>query len=210
MNFGVFKFPGFCKPRLKLNLITQIKQIMNVAEVKELKNFERSNEAKELLERLVRDCGPLMTRKGWKLKCLKEFFPVNQGLLGMNCNKNVIMIRLRPSNDKNSFYSYDEFILGTMIHELTHMQISAHSSDFYRLKDELEDEVNKDMLGIKQFGVPLFSGTARLLGGKPVPVNDKASLREIMLTRALKRETSGALVTSGQVLDNSLKTRKRK
>ena len=78
-----------------------------------------------------------------------------------------IKIRLRQVHDKSSFFPYDEHILGTMIHELTHMVESSHSSRFYKLMDELHDEVDKDRAGMSSYPsthfVP-FVGTGAKLG----------------------------------------------
>lgn len=118
-----------------------------VWETKELEKFSRSNEAKQLLEKLAQTVGPLMERKKWKVPILKEFFPANDGLLGLNVNRGQsILVRLRPHYNKDEFFPW-EHILGTMIHELTHIQIGPHNADFYKLMDELADEVDADVAG---------------------------------------------------------------
>ena len=92
----------------------------NVQKVTSLSKLPRAEEAIDLLNRLVRDCSPLMKRKGWTVKHLKEFYPKEEGLLGLNVNRGntikitkiitrfyfslffclgaVISIRLRPPN----------------------------------------------------------------------------------------------------------------
>ena len=53
------------------------------------------------------------------------------------------MVRLRSPHDKTSFLPWHD-VLGTLVHELTHMKIGAHSAEFYALLDELYTEVEKD------------------------------------------------------------------
>ena len=116
----------------------------NVWETKALVKMSRKDEAKKLLDRLASICGPVMGRRQWRVKCLKEFFPTNAGLLGMNVNRGAsIFIRLRPGHDKDSFLPWHE-VLGTMVHELTHMSVGSHSAEFYKLMDQVHDEVDKD------------------------------------------------------------------
>jgi len=67
-----------------------------VRSIESLNFFERADEAKAILERLARDCAPLLRRRKWNIKKLKEFFPKDPGLLGMNVNRSNILIRLRP------------------------------------------------------------------------------------------------------------------
>ena len=86
------------------------------------------------------------------MKHLQEFCPKNGGLLGLNVNRGAaIKIRLRQPHDSNSFYPYEEHILGTMVHELTHMVEGSHSSRFYKLMDELHDEVDRDISAMRSY-----------------------------------------------------------
>ena len=65
------------------------------------------------------------------------------------------------------FLSFEE-ILGTLIHEITHIKISPHSAEFYKLMEDLYAEVEKDMAaGLTAVGTlnyVAFSGTAHRLG----------------------------------------------
>lgn len=45
---------------------------------------------------------------------------------------------------EGAFYPY-EHLLHTMLHELTHMEISPHSASFYKMLDELRDECEQLM-----------------------------------------------------------------
>jgi hypothetical protein len=114
-------------------------------EIKTLKKYIDEAKANELLHKLAATVLPLMTRKGWRVPELKEFFPKNPGLLGLNVNHGQsILIRLRPANDQGRFYDW-EHCLGTLLHELTHIVIGPHNAEFYKMLDTLDDEVQKDI-----------------------------------------------------------------
>ena len=161
--------------------------------IKELKKESRSEEAKELLERLMKHCAPAIKRHKWKLVELKEFYPKNNGLLGVNVNKATICIRLRCPFNKDNFREWHE-LLGVMVHELTHMDISKHSAEFYTKMDELYTEIENDESSglINRFdgtnvnaGIP--SGPGRALGGKDIGAKPK-SREEIAHDRAAAAE----------------------
>jgi len=104
--------------------------------------------------------------------------------------------------------------MGTMIHELTHMVISPHNAKFYSLMDELAEEISADISNPNRTiidNLDVFSGKANILGskGQKVEATNKSSLREKMLTEALRREGLQKLgENSGQVLNPS-KSKKR-
>ena len=105
-----------------------------------LKKEPRADEARRLLERLADQVLPIMHRHKWRVAKLAEFFPRNDGLLGMNVNRGAkILIRLRPPSDRGSFYPW-EHLLGTLLHELVHMEIGPHSAAFYKALDALWKE----------------------------------------------------------------------
>jgi WLM domain len=108
-------------------------------------------------------------RRQWSVKLLKEFYPADKSLLGLNVNRGqCISVRLRNIHDERSFLQWED-ILGTFVHELTHIQEGSHSAAFYRLMDQLIDEVEKDMIQSQNLGVAPgfipFSGTGHRLGG---------------------------------------------
>ena len=150
-----------------------------VGETKALVKMQRSDEAKSLLNRLVVVCSSVMTSRGWHVKCLKEFYPSNAGLLGMNVNRGAsILIRLRPGFDKDSFLPWHD-ILGTMVHELTHMAIGPHSAEFYKLMDTIYDEVEKSAgaMGTEKKGISnlAFLTKSNRLGGAATTILGKTS-----------------------------------
>ena len=108
-------------------------------------------EARDLLERAATATLPLMAKRGWKVDVLKEFFPRNAGLLGLNASfgkgtsdhRCTISVRCRPAHagKRGGCYMYRD-IIGTLVHELTHIVHSAHDERFYALMDELLNEVD--------------------------------------------------------------------
>ena len=179
----------------------------NVWETKALVRMEKSEEAKKLLDRLASICAPVMARRSWRVKCLKEFYPKNAGLLGMNVNRGVsIFIRLRPDSDKNSFLPW-ESLLGTMVHELTHMGVGSHSAEFYKLMDEVYDEVEKDAGASgtekKSISGAIFMTKSHRLGGGAV--TQHTSLSKAACDAALRRvQSSIRSASSGQKLGGAV------
>mmetsp|Transcript_30084 Transcript_30084/g.38649 ORF Transcript_30084/g.38649 Transcript_30084/m.38649 type:complete len:496 (-) Transcript_30084:113-1600(-) len=147
-----------------------LENLCKVWEVKSLK-LPRQKECQELLEKIARQVEPILMRRKWKVRLLTEFSPKDRGLLGMNVNRGQkILIRMRPAHSPNSFYPY-EHLLGTMLHELAHMEIGPHNAAFQKLWDDLWDEVEQLMdQGItgKTQTSTSFSGVGHTLGGKKI------------------------------------------
>lgn len=97
-------------------------------------------QALNLLTRAAEQVKPIMAKRNWVVPLLTEFYPDSTNLLGLNHNHGQkIEVRLRyPMND-NAFLPYED-ILGTLLHELVHIEIGPHNEDFYRLLDELKAE----------------------------------------------------------------------
>jgi DNA-dependent metalloprotease WSS1 len=113
------------------------------------------------------------------------------------------MIRLREHHNNNVFLPW-ESLLGTLVHELVHIEISSHSYEFYKLVDELSDQVQDDMLGRSSSSSSyIFSESGgHRLGGNSMPGN--SSLRELSLSAASKRQRLNDLCPStGQRLGGS-------
>lgn len=108
----------------------------------ELSTYPRSDEAKNILNRLLSYTRDMVIRRNFHFT-LEEFYPKDKKLYGLNINRQIIKIRLRNSNDVNQFLVWD-FILGTFIHELTHMLIHKHDATFYKKMDELHNEADDD------------------------------------------------------------------
>ncbi|KAJ2697164.1 hypothetical protein H4218_004140 [Coemansia sp. IMI 209128] len=111
-----------------------------IGSVHALKRRPQSAEALQLLHRLAAQVRPIMASRQWKVQVLREFFPTNPSLLGLNVNRGQeIRIRLRPSHDPTQFLPYYD-LLGTMLHELVHIVRGPHDAEFYRKLDELKSE----------------------------------------------------------------------
>jgi hypothetical protein len=116
---------------------TQYKIVQTVA----LKTMPNPALARELLERLVLVTAKVVEKRRWRVPVLKEFYPKNKGLLGLNVNRGQsIMIRLREGSDQFSFLPWHS-VLGTLVHELTHNVVGEHSAEFYEMMDKVYDEV---------------------------------------------------------------------
>ena len=111
------------------------------------------------------------------------------------------MIRLREPEDSSSFLPW-ESILGTMLHELCHIAIGAHSADFYKLLDELWTEIESSNTNLwsgsnKTSAVGpsySFDGAYRKLGsGSSAPSKD---LKRLAAEAALKRQAFNAVSCS--------------
>ena len=169
-----------------------------VWEVCPLKKMPNPEKATQYLNNLVKATANIMLKRKWKVKVLKEFYPTNDNLLGMNVNRGAsICIRLRSPHDRNVFLEWHD-ILGTMCHELAHMVISPHNAEFYKLWDQIADEVAMESSGMIGFGnranngtsssssVIPFSGNSTALGGGKVVPRERMS--EVAAQAAIKRQ----------------------
>jgi len=168
-----------------------------IHEIKSIKKHSRSQEALELLHRLAKDTHKVLKRHGWRVTSLQEFYPKNKSLLGININRSVIKVRLRSPHDINSFMEYHH-LLGTMVHEITHMKHSNHSAAFYETMDSLHDEVDEDML------TPTFDEGKKVGGATPMQSRGEVSVNErrrLTAEAAKKRlQTQTLLGTGGRKL----------
>ncbi|CAM9143405.1 unnamed protein product, partial [Scytosiphon promiscuus] len=167
--------------------------LWGIWEVKEVKGRPRQTEARELLQRLADQVKPICVAHEWKVPLLVEFVPKDAGLLGMNVNRGQkICIRLRPASDEGNFYPYEN-VLGTMLHELVHMEIGPHSAKFYKMLDQLTDECDKLIReGITGRNMP-FAGEGQSLGG----VRGPADVRAAALKAAEKRQRQQGIMGGG-------------
>jgi len=99
------------------------------------------SKAKELLARAAEAVKPVMAKRKWRVHHLSEFYPPAPQLLGLNHNHGQkVEIRLRSPRNKNQFLPY-ESILGTLLHELCHNEIGPHNAEFYKLLDEVTQQM---------------------------------------------------------------------
>eukprot|EP00200_Dunaliella_tertiolecta_P012333 CAMPEP_0202389862 /NCGR_PEP_ID=MMETSP1127-20130417/85378_1 /ASSEMBLY_ACC=CAM_ASM_000462 /TAXON_ID=3047 /ORGANISM="Dunaliella tertiolecta, Strain CCMP1320" /LENGTH=370 /DNA_ID=CAMNT_0048991785 /DNA_START=94 /DNA_END=1203 /DNA_ORIENTATION=- len=139
-----------------------------VHEIKTL-GYEEDAQALKLLRDAAYQVQPLMRRRNWVVPTLKEFYPANANLLGLNVGggggqTKEIKIRLRSAYSKLSFLRY-ESVLGTMLHELVHNVRGPHDSIFYKILDELKAECEELMVkGIGGTGQGFDGPSAGRLG----------------------------------------------
>lgn len=165
--------------------------------VKALPKLPNVTEATRLLEQLVTATAALVSRRKWKVPLLTEFMPKQDGLLGMNVNRgSKIMIRLRDAHNSSAFLPW-ESLLGTLVHELVHIEIGAHSYDFYKLVDELCDEVQSDAVGrVSPAAKYVWADEqGRRLGGAGT---SSGALRDLAGAAAAKRQRVEGHVLGGQ------------
>lgn len=168
--------------------------VYRIHSVKVLTKLPRANEASTLLQRLVQATRALLIRRKWKVPLLSEFLPKSAGLLGLNLNGgSKIMIRLREHQNNEAFLPW-ESLLGTMVHELVHIEIGAHSCDFYQLVDQLLDEVQLDLLGRGPSTPYVWSEEqGRKLGGSV----RSQTMSTLAAEAALKRQKTSSLLPAG-------------
>ncbi|KAJ1917077.1 hypothetical protein H4219_003421 [Mycoemilia scoparia] len=99
-----------------------------------------------------------MKKRNWKVGKLLEFYPKKStNLLGLNVNHGqTIKIRLRYPHNINAFLPFSD-ILGTMLHELVHINISPHNQEFYDKLNELKRET-EELISLNQYYYNLFRG----------------------------------------------------
>ncbi|RUS19783.1 WLM domain-containing protein [Endogone sp. FLAS-F59071] len=133
-----------------------------IGEFNVLKQMERRDEAMGLLKKIASQVKPIMRKRGWRVDKLEEFFPNDPSLLGLNVSYGYkICIRLRPHYDANQFLPY-ESLLGTMLHELTHIVRGPHDQQFYALLDTLTSEC--EILMASGYTGTGFEGSGHRLG----------------------------------------------
>ncbi|KAI9218049.1 WLM domain-containing protein [Blastocladiella britannica] len=135
-----------------------------IGEISALKRRPRHDDALAMLQRAATIVHPLMKARGWRIGVLREFFPTDPCLLGLNINRGMeVRVRLRPDNAPDSFLDPDD-ILGTLLHELAHNRISPHNAKFHALVDELKDEVYA--MRARGIDLPSFTSGGRVLGSR--------------------------------------------
>jgi len=116
-----------------------------INEIKTL-GLDSDDEVKKLLQSAITKVNPIMKKRSWVVTKVEEFFPTNPGLLGLNekiDNKIIIYIKVRKSKAGIDFFPF-EHILGTLLHELCHIEIGPHDQSFYNLLDQLWNECDEN------------------------------------------------------------------
>ncbi|KAI8924325.1 WLM domain-containing protein [Entophlyctis helioformis] len=142
-------------------------------------------QALELLQRIAAHVRPIMKSRALQVGEVEEFFPANEGLLGLNVNRGrTIRLRLRPASAESSFLGFED-VLGTMLHELTHNIHGAHDAKFYKYMDGLWDEY-------EQLMASGFQPEGARLGGKRI--ESEAVAKAAALASAERRRRINAIM----------------
>lgn len=136
-------------------------------------------EARAILERISKRVGAVVKKHHWTVYKLKEFHPKDGQLLGMNVNQSEILLRLRYGTE---FIPYDE-VLGTMLHELAHMDIGPHNKAFHGLVESLE----RDLQTTRPFAP----------GGRCGGRRQQGTVRDNALRAALRRKHLNQIIPRG-------------
>lgn len=163
--------------------------------------WANDSNAKRLLERAANQVKPIMAKRKWAIPLLCEFYPPAANLLGLNINHGSrIEIRVRSPQNRETFLPY-ESILGTLLHELVHIEVGPHNALFYKLLDEVERECE----GLLAAGNDGTGGLeAGAFAGRGMRTGDWASVnvpRHLASVRARmaaeKRRTVGVIMGRG-------------
>ncbi|XP_021720302.1 nuclear pore complex protein Nup153-like [Chenopodium quinoa] len=172
-----------------------LSDLCKVWEVKPLK-MTGENEARKILENVVKQVQPILRKHKWKVEVLSEFSSSNPSHMGLNIGGGAeIKLRLRRPERKWDFFS-DEQVLDTMLHELCHNEHGPHNADFYKLFDELRQECEESMArGTKGAGRRVDLSERRMGGSsQPPPL---PFFRQNAWTAAERRAQHGTLLPSG-------------
>lgn len=103
---------------------------------------ENDRAAKNVLALAAREVEPIMQKRKWNIQTLEEFSLPDRRFVGLYIkSESKIKLRLRSYVDAPCMYHYD-FIIGSLLHELAHIQYSSHGKRFQALLQNLKDEYN--------------------------------------------------------------------
>jgi len=172
------------------------------------------SEVRKQLDDAVKQVEPIMRSRKWSVPLLTEFEPKNACLLGLNVGggggrTQVIKIRVRQPGRKNDLFPYTH-TLGTLLHELVHNVIGAHSAKFYSMLDEITQECEDLMAkGIYGPGHGFDGKSAGRVGGGIALNPPEHKLNDLARKAAETRaQQHGVMPTGGRRLGgNSIASR---
>ncbi|KAJ2358184.1 hypothetical protein GGF43_000988 [Coemansia sp. RSA 2618] len=158
-----------------------------------LKRQPDSAHALQLLQRVAAQVRPIMQTRSWRVPVLREFYPRTPNLLGLNVNRgSEIRIRLRSAHNATQFLRYEDLV-GTMLHELVHIERAPHDHVFYALLDVLKLETEK-LMARGYTGDGFFSGGRRVGVGHSHDSGVPGRTRELAVRAAERRMRFGRQV----------------
>ncbi|CCW60062.1 unnamed protein product [Phytomonas sp. EM1] len=99
--------------------------------------YPNDDVAQSYMEHITQRISLILPRRGWYIGTLKEFYPRQPTLLGLNFQRGVeISIRLRVPGNRQTFLPFHEVVC-TALHELAHCQEDKHHRPFWSLYYEL-------------------------------------------------------------------------
>eukprot|EP00177_Eucheuma_denticulatum_P005717 GFKZ01010420.1.p1 GENE.GFKZ01010420.1~~GFKZ01010420.1.p1 ORF type:complete len:298 (+),score=32.86 GFKZ01010420.1:289-1182(+) len=149
--------------------------------------------AHSLLQRAANQVRPLMAKRRWSVPLLAEFYPPQPNLLGLNHNHGQkIEVRLRSPRSPTTFLPY-ESILGTLLHELAHIQVGPHNAQFYALLDQLKQECDQ-LIHRNNDGTNTFTGHGHRIGYPQLNPLPKYKARQRALNAAENRRRTNTIM----------------
>lgn len=169
--------------------------VARISKIASLKKFPDTANALDLLHNVAKAVAPIIHEHRFDVGLLCEMDPKNPCLLGLNVNRGQkILLRLRPSHDKTSFYPMGDLI-GTFLHELCHNVHGPHNSAFYDLLKSL-----KTQFETRSYKIQYFSEENRLGSS----TRDKwLSVQRVRAAR-LKNLDSGVIKSESRRLGGSV------
>lgn len=134
---------------------------------------------------------PILRSQNIRIGTLSEFYPTNEGLLGINVNHGQkVCLRLRHPKDNTRFLDLESCI-GTMLHEMCHNKHGPHDEKFFSYLKVLNAEF--DTLMTNGYTGEGFNSEGHRLG---IGTTDSSfrTTRKKALASAVKRQKYNGLV----------------
>lgn len=147
-----------------------------------LTDMPQADVAEKTLRKMASLVKPIIRAHGWRVGMLGEFYPDEEGLLGLNCGHGqTIHVRLRHGSNPAAFLPF-EMSMDTLLHELCHNTFGPHDAKFHAMWDQVRDEYWA--LKQKGFTGESFLGRGYKVGGKLT----KTEARRIARVHAMKAQ----------------------
>lgn len=156
-----------------------------------------------MLTELQREFAPLLRVRGWVVDELVEMCCCSERGGGVKRSSSIhgmchcaargrrasrIEIRLREPRDHAQFMDYENYIVGTMCHELAHIVHGNHSADFYKLMENLRTQFDETRLSAGADGRGTFAGEGQKADpNRHNPPADPRTARRLGAAAAEKR-----------------------
>lgn len=153
-----------------------------IEKIASLQRKADKSKALDILHELASHVTPVLQKYNLKVNILREMYPKNGNLLGLNVNRGAtILIRLRYHSNDQSFLPMGDLI-GTMLHELVHNTFGPHDNRFYNLLDEYKKSYH--MVGLRgSFAVTGQFSIHQKLGGTTETSRNIADLKSLRLKK---------------------------